>query len=169
VAFALGTALGGALTGLLLAVLSGLLSPVPPAARAVTTALLVVALLATDLLSPTLRLPQRDRLIPQEVFGRGLARGLFRFGVEYGSGVRTLVPGAASYMVAGYLVLAHHPWWFTVGAAAAFGFSRSLAILQFVLLGRDGWAQFLSGHSRVLERLGSTVTAVLLLVAVLGG
>jgi hypothetical protein len=151
----------------LLAVLSGLVSPLPAPLRAVATLLMVLALLLADLLSPRLRLPQRDRLIPQEVFGRGLARGLMRFGVEYGSGVRTLIPGAASYMAAAYLVLAHHPWWFTVAAAGVFGASRSLAILQFALLGRDGWAQFLSGHTRLLERLGSGVTAVLLMVAVL--
>lgn len=127
----------------------------------------VGALVLTDLASPTLRLPQRRELIPQDVFARGLARGLFRFGVEYGTGVRTLIPGAAAYLCALYLVLTNPPWWLTLAAGTAFGFSRSLAILQYVLVGRDGWAANLSTHSRALERAGSVVAAVLLVVAAL--
>ena len=38
---------------------------------------------------------------------------------------------------------------------------RTLAVLQYVLLGRPGWQQFLSTHTRTLERLGTVVTAVL--------
>ncbi len=164
----MGTTVGGALTGAVVALLAGLLSPVPASARLVAILALVPALLVLDLLTRRLPLPQRSALIPQHVFARGLLPGLLRFGFEYGTGVRTLIPGAASYLCAVYLLLANQPWWLTVAAGAAFGLARSLAILQFVLLGRDGWAQFLTGHSRVLERAGSVVAAVLLLSAVLG-
>lgn len=148
--------------------LAGLLSPVPQVVRLGCAALLIVALAVLDLLTRRLPLPQRSTLIPQHVFSRGLARGLLRFGVEYGTGVRTLIPGAAPYLCAVYLVLANQPWWLTLSAGAVFGFSRSVAILQFVLLGRDGWAQFLTGHSRILERTGTVLAAALLLTAVLG-
>ncbi|WP_434016815.1 hypothetical protein [Ornithinimicrobium sp.] len=151
----------------MLAVLAGLLSPVPQVVRVACASVLIVALAVLDLVAPRLPLPQRSTLIPQHVFSRGLARGLLRFGVEYGTGVRTLIPGAAPYLCAVYLVLTNQPWWLTLAAGAVFGFSRSLAILQFVLLGRDGWAQFLTGHSRILERMGSVLAAVLLLTAVL--
>lgn len=148
--------------------LAGLLSPVPEAVRWGAAVMLIGTLAGLDLVSRRLPLPQRSTLIPQHVFSRGLARGLLRFGVEYGTGVRTLIPGAAPYLCAVYLVLANQPWGLTLAAGAVFGLSRSLAILQFVLLGRDGWAQFLTGHSRVLERTGTVLTAVLLVTAVLG-
>lgn len=165
--FATGTTLGGLLVAVPLAVLGGLASPLPEQVRLVTAGVLVVGLALLDLGSPRLRLPQRSRLIPQDVFGRGLARGLLRFGVEYGTGVRTLIPGAATYQCALWVVLVNPPWWLTAVAGALFGFSRSLAILQFVLLGRDGWAAFLSTHARLLERGGSLLAGVLLVAALL--
>lgn len=164
----MGTTAGGALTGAVVALLAGLLSPVPASARLVAMLVILAALVVLDLLTPRLPLPQRSALIPQHVFARGLVPGLLRFGFEYGTGVRTLIPGAASYLCATYLLLANQPWWLTLAAGATFGLARSLAILQFVLLGRDGWAQFLTGHSRLLERSGSVVAAVLLISAALG-
>lgn len=165
--FGLGSTVGGALSGLGLAVLAGLLSALPVTGRLSLATILVASLLLLDLLSPVLPLPQRATLIPQHVFNRGLARGLLRFGVEYGTGFRTRIPGAALYMCAVYLVLANHPWWVSVGAGACFGVGRSMAILQLVLLGGDGWAQFLGRHARLLERSGSLVSAALLIAAAL--
>lgn len=166
-AFAVGCTLGGAFTGTALGVLSGLLSPLPQAWRLGGWLLAVVALVVLDLWSPVLRLPQRRELIPQTVFSRGLARGGLRFGLEYGCGFRTLVPSAASYIAAGFVLLAVLPLGWAVLLGAAFGASRSLAVLQYLALGRPGWQDFLSRHTRLLERAGSLVTAVLLLTAVL--
>ena len=165
-AFLLGTTLGGAFTGAVLGVLSGLLSPVPPPVRWGLFAVAAVALVGLDLAQPRLRLPQRSELIPQEVFARGMARGGLRFGVEYGCGFRTLVPSAASYIAAAFVLLAGPAWPVAVLLGAAFGSSRAIAVLQYVLLGRPGWQFFLSRHTRVLERLGSVVTALLLAGAV---
>lgn len=164
-AFAAGTILGGALTGAVLGVLSGLVSPVPEAVRLVLVVVAGLALVALDLLSPSLPLPQRRELIPQEVFGRGMARGGFRFGVEYGCGWRTLVPSAASYVAAAFVLLVVPPWGWAVALGAAFGLSRSLAVLVYVLVGAPGWQAFLGRHSRLLERAGSVLAAVLLLGA----
>jgi hypothetical protein len=166
--FALGASVGGALTGAAVGVLAGLVSPVPPAVRWLVAGILVVALVVTDLLQPTLRLPQRHELIPQDVFDRGLFRGILRFGLEYGTGVRTLIPSAASYVVAVVLLAANLPWVLVVAIGATFGFSRTVAVLQFVLLGEDGWQGFLAPHTRVLERLGTVVTATALGIAALG-
>ena len=164
-AFAAGTTLGGLGTGLALGVLSGLLSPVPTPARVAVFAVLAVGLALLDVLSPALPLPQRRELIPQEVFQRGMARGGFLFGLEYGCGWRTLVPSAASYVAAAFVLLLVPPLGWTVLLGAAFGFSRSLAVLQYILLGAPGWQAFLARHSRLLERCGSLVTSALLLIA----
>lgn len=164
-AFAAGTTLGGLGTGLALGVLSGLVSPVPGPVRLGLFVVLAVGLALLDLLSPTLRLPQRSELIPQEVFRRGLARGGFRFGLEYGCGWRTLVPSAASYVAATFVLLLVPPLGWAVVLGAAFGLSRSLAVLQYVLLGAPGWQAFLARHSRMLERAGSVLSAALLAVA----
>lgn len=166
-AFFLGCALGGAVTGSLLGVLSGLLAPVPVTWRAALLGVLVLALVVTDLRQPLLRLPQRTTLIPQEVFARGLALGGFRFGVEYGCGFRTLVPSAAPYVVALLVLLLAPSLGTAVLLGTVFGASRSLAVLQHVLLGRAGWQQFLAAHTRTLERAGTVVTAALVAWAVM--
>lgn len=162
VAFLAGCLVGGAFTGTALGVVSGLLTPVPLAWRAGVLAALVLALVLLDLRQPLLRLPQRRELIPQEVFARGMVRGGFRFGVEYGCGFRTLVPSAASYAAALFILLVGPPIGWAVLLGVTFGASRSLAVLQYVLLGRPGWQRFLSAHTRWLERGGTVVTAVLL-------
>lgn len=167
-AFAAGTTLGGLSTGLALGVLSGLVSPVPGPVRLGLFALAAVALVPLDLLSPTLRLPHRRELIPQEVFHRGMARGGFLFGLEYGCGWRTLVPSAAPYLSAAFVLLLVPPLGWAVMLGAAFGLSRSLPVLQYVLLGAPGWQAFLARHSRVLERSGSLVTGLLLVASAAG-
>lgn len=165
--FAAGSSLGGALTGLGLALAAGLLSWLPATIRTGVLIVVVVALVVLDLVQARLRLPQRNKLIPQEVFADGLLIGIARFGIEYGSGVRTLIPSAASYIAASYLLLTNLDWWQTVALGAVFGFSRTLAIAQYLLLGRPGWSDFLARHTRVLERLGSVLTAALVIVLAL--
>ncbi|GGK58095.1 hypothetical protein [Ornithinimicrobium pekingense] len=160
-AFLAGCTVGGAATGAVLGVLSGLLSPVPDLWRAGLLCVLVPGLVLLDLAQPVLRLPQRTELIPRSVFARGLARGGFRFGVEYGCGVRTLVPSAASYVSALFVLVAVVPLGWAVLLGAVFGAARTLAVLQYILLGRPGWQHFLSGHTRALERSGTVVTAAL--------
>ncbi|QFG67420.1 hypothetical protein [Ornithinimicrobium pratense] len=152
-------------TGLVLAVLSGLVSPVPAPVRLGLFATVAVGLVLLDVRSPSLRLPQRTELIPQEVFQRGMGRGGFLFGLEYGCGWRTLIPSAAAYVAAAFVLLLVLPPGWAVVLGAAFGLSRSLAVLQYVLLGAPGWQAFLARHSRVLERTGSVLAAALLLAA----
>lgn len=168
-AFAAGCAFGGLLTGMLLGVLGGLLSPMPPLWRTGALVVLAVLLVGLDLVSARLRLPQRSVLIPRQVFTAGLARGGFRFGVEYGCGWRTLVPSAAPYLVAAFVLLVTLPVWWAALLGTVFGAARSLAVLQFLVLGRPGWQSFLSRHTRVLERAGSVLTAALVVWAAVSG
>lgn len=166
-AFAAGATAGGVLTGVALAVLGGLASPLPAAVAVALTLFVAGAMALLDVASPKLRLPQREILIPQEVFAHGMWQGLLRFGVEYGSGVRTLIPSASSYILAAALVLANLPWWQTVAVAAAFGFGRTLAVLLALLFGDDSWSLFLGRHSRLLERAGSVGVALIVAGAAL--
>jgi hypothetical protein len=97
-----------------------------------------------------------------------MARGGFRFGLEYGCGWRTLVPSAAPYLAAAFVLLVVPPLGWAVLLGAVFGAARSLAVLQYVLLGAPGWQAFLARHTRLLERAGSVLTGVLLLTAAWG-
>ncbi|HHU39261.1 MAG TPA: hypothetical protein GXZ45_08290 [Propionibacterium sp.] len=163
----MGTTLGGATTGLGLALVSGLASALPLGWRAGIALVVAVALVLLDLVQRRLTLPQRETLIPQEVFAGGMLRGIAWFGYEYGSGVRTLIPSAASYIVAFALVMVNLPWWQTVALAAVFGFARSWAAgLALAFSPGGGWSLFLGRHSRLLERLGSVVAGALVVVAV---
>lgn len=129
----------------------------------------ILVLVGLDLFSAKLPLPQRDQLIPQEVFQDGMPLGLFRFGVEYGTGWRTLIPSAAPYVVALALSAANLPWAQVLLVGAAFGAARSLAAVQLVLTDGDGFSTFLAGHRRVLERLASLAAALLGLLGLTGG
>jgi len=144
-------------------VLAGLASVVAEPARSAALVVGVAGLLLLDMATRSLPLPQRSRLIPQQVFSRSLGGGLLRFGVEYGTGFRTLIPSASAYMLALFVLLTNPVWWVTLCLGATFGLARSVAILQFVLLGRDGWVHFLTAHTRMLERAGSIGCAVLLI------
>ena len=165
VPFAAGTTVGGLITGLILALGSGLLSPIPPTIRWGVALLAVAALVIRDLGSAKLALPQRDELIPQEVFFEGMAVGLFRFGVEYGTGWRTLIPSAAPYILVVTMLAANLPWWQSALIGAAFGFARAIAALQLAVGTGAGFQTFLSGHPRLLERAATVVSAVLVTVA----
>lgn len=151
------------------AVASGLLSVVPPGWRTALALLGVAALAVLDLTQRKLRLPQRETLIPQEVFAAGMMRGIARFGFEYGSGVRTLVPSAASYILVWSLLMLNLPWWHTIALGAVFGFARSWASGLAIAWSPGAWSLFLGRHSRFLERLGSVVAALLAAVAVVAG
>ena len=143
--------------------LAGLASVVSEPVRSAALLVGLASLLLLDLTTRRLPLPQRSRLIPQQVFRRSLGAGLLRFGIEYGTGFRTLIPSASAYMVALFVLLTNPVWWVTLGLGATFGLARSAAILQFVLLGRDGWVHVLTAHTRTLERAGSIGCAVLLI------
>lgn len=131
----------------------------PLRARWALAAVLIVGLVILDLTSRKLPVPQRDQLIPQEVFHEGMPLGLFRFGVEYGTGWRTLIPSAGPYVVARALLAANRPWWQAVLVGAAFGAARAATALQLILAGGDGLTTALAAHRRVLERLATVVAA----------
>lgn len=154
-------------TAVVVSVLGGLLSFLPQGPRLVTLVVVAVVLAVTDLATRRLPLPQRDALIPQEVFAGGMRPGLFRFGVEYGLGWRVLVPSAAPWILATGFVLLNLPWWQTLLAGAVFGAGRSVAIWQMIFFASQGWQARLLRHTRALERLGSvTVTGVVVAVAI---
>lgn len=89
----------------------------------------------------SLPLPQRRKLIPQSVFEAGMLPGLFHFGVEYGSGVRTLVTAGAPIVVLGGLLLGALPGPWIVLGGVAFGAARGLAPLLHLMARDPEWQQ----------------------------
>jgi hypothetical protein len=122
-------------------------------------AVLAVGLAAYDLQVPSVELPQRRSLIPQEVFLRSREVGFLRFGLEFGSGVRTYVTSAAPYAVVVLLLFATDGPLAGLLLGACFGLGRALAPLQALAADEALWAADLSRTSRFTERAGSVVVA----------
>jgi hypothetical protein len=159
--FAAGLVLGGLLTGTLLGLVAALVPWSPTAGSAALAAMAAVALAAYDLRVPSVELPQRRALIPQEVFVRGPALGFVRFGLEFGSGARTYVTSAAPYAVVALVLGAAGDVLPALLMGAAFGAGRSLAPLQALAADEVSWARGVAATARVTERAGSVVVAVI--------
>lgn len=99
-AYLAGTVTGALSTATLAWLVSGLTEPLPagalPLLLAVGAALLW--LLKEGPLAHRIALPEARRQIPAEVFGDGLARGAWHFGLELGTGLRTYAPAVAPYL-----------------------------------------------------------------------
>jgi hypothetical protein len=119
-----------------------------------------VALASYDLRVASVALPQRRSLIPQEVFLRSPGAGFVRFGLEFGSGVRTYLTSAAPYAVVALVLLATDGALPGLLAGLAFGLGRAVAPLQAIAADEARWSADLTSISRLLERSGSAVVAV---------
>ena len=140
------------------------LRPFPPVPA--LAAGLAVALAGHDVRSAVVRLPQRRSLIDQRVFTASPALGFARFGVEYGSGVRTYLPSTAPYAAALLLLLAADGALPGLLAGVAFGLGRAVAPVQAALADERQWSRDLAAAHRWLERAGSlTVAGVAVLLA----
>jgi hypothetical protein len=157
--FAGGLLAGGALVGGLLGLLAVLLPLTPTRGAVALAALAAVVLAAHDLRVAAVALPQRRSLIPQEVFLRSPAVGFVRFGLEFGSGLRTYVTSAAPYAVVALVLLTTEGALAGLLAGASFGLGRSVAPLQAVAADEAHWSADLAAVSRTLERAGSLAVA----------
>jgi hypothetical protein len=149
---------------LIAALVGGLLSWIDRGARDAALLAICVALVAYDLLSPSVKLWQSARQIPETVLLSDLRLAAIRFGYEYGTGLRTYVTSTAPYVVGAAVILTNAGPFRSMLAGALFGFGRSLGLLQYQLKGKEGWQQAVAEQSRSLERAGA-VGAVLLVVA----
>ncbi len=98
------------MSGAILAVLAGLALVISEPARTAALVIGNAGLLILDMGTRTLPLPQRSVLIPQQVFSRSRGGGLLRFGIEYGTGFRTLIPSASAYTLAMFVLLSNPLW-----------------------------------------------------------
>ncbi|EST35754.1 hypothetical protein N566_17375 [Streptomycetaceae bacterium MP113-05] len=143
---------------------SGLLSPVPEAARHALAVLCALLCVLRDTGAVRLPLPQNARQIPQEVLQRHLLRGTLQFGFELGTGVRTYVTASAPYALATALLL-YGGLGTALLAGAGFAAGRALTPLLRLASGDvTGW------DARLEERRGAlkVTTASSVLLAVLG-
>ncbi len=114
------------LTGTLVGVFGGLLAATGAADFRRALMLAAVAVITTSsLLGRPLQLPQKKRLVGQDIIARGNLGGPFQFGVEMGSGVRTYLPSPLAHGLAVMVALTGDPF---VGilAGAGFGLGRWL-------------------------------------------
>ena len=131
----------------------------PTVASSVLAAAVAVVLAVYDLWAPSVQLPQRRALIPQVVFLRSPALGFARFGLEFGSGVRTYVTSAAPYGLAALVLGATDGPLAGLLVGAGFGLGRALAPLQALGADEARWSADVAATSRFAERAGSVVVA----------
>jgi hypothetical protein len=132
----------------------------PSSGSAAIAAVLAISLAVHDLTAKKVRLPQRGTLIPQEVFFRSRSLGFLRFGVEFGSGVRTLIPSASSYILVVWMLVLPVSFGQALAGGLAFGIGRSIGPLQAVFADERHWSSDLAGTSRLVERFGSVLAVV---------
>ncbi|HEX8626979.1 MAG TPA: hypothetical protein VF755_02270 [Catenuloplanes sp.] len=157
--FVVGLAIGGSLSGTAVGLFAALLPWTPSVGSIILTVVLAVSLAGYDLLVAKVDLAQRRSLIPQEVFLRSQVLGFLRFGIEFGSGVRTFVTSASAYILV--VMMLGLPVSFTqvVAVGLAFGLGRSVGPLQAILADDVFWSGDLERTSRLVERLGSVLAA----------
>jgi hypothetical protein len=130
IAFDVGCVLGALTTALLAFIASGLASPVPTTWAAAGVATFAVAAVLRDLHVVHFWLPQNARQVPRDVVAVGRNWGLFRFGYELGTGVRTYVPSTAPFVVLVAVVLLGNGTVAALIAGLGFGLGRALMPLS---------------------------------------
>jgi hypothetical protein len=165
--FLVGLAIGGALSGTAIGLLAALLPWTPSVGSAVVAAAIAVSLAVYDLLIGKVNLPQRRSLIPQEVFFRSHEVGFLRFGIEFGSGMRTFVTSASPYIIIVMMLGISASFTQVVIAGLAFGIGRSIGPIQAVLAEETHWSEDLDRTARMVERSGSIFAATVAVAAAL--
>lgn len=103
--FVSGLVVGGIISAIMAVVLGSLVRwPLNGYGRGLLTAFSVGALASRELGIWRFRLPENRRQVPRNVFRRGPS-GLWQFGLELGTGVRTFLPTGLPYMVGCVLAL----------------------------------------------------------------
>ena len=162
-AYLAGTCSGALLTAVGAWVLSGLTEPLT---RGIRLTLLVAGaaliwLAKQGPLSEILRLPEARRQIPSQVFGGGLVRGAYRFGLELGTGLRTYVPSAAPYVLLLAVLVGRFTLATALSAGLGFGVGRALPLL--LALSAPARLQFTRDFLRGIEELAPATAAVVVL------
>jgi hypothetical protein len=83
------------------------------------------------------RLPETARLVPKDVFNKGLLRGTLQFGFEMGTGARTFVSSNAPYVLVVALAFAIDDLLHACLMGVAFGCGRSLMPLARYASGEE--------------------------------
>lgn len=93
---------------------------------------------------------------------------MFRFGLEFGSGVRTYITSAAPFVVAISVLLLVNSAWVSMAVGAAFGVGRSLVPIQAALFGTEEWHTRVGAMTRIVEKGGTGVALALVTAAAFG-
>lgn len=111
--------------------------------------------LLIEFLNLAVNLPQAKRQIPERVFWGRRNLAALRFGFEYGTGFRTYITSNGTYiLLIGLICLPISPFQSAL-TGVAFGFGRSISVLQRMLRKASNWQTAVVRQSRFLARLGS--------------
>ncbi len=147
--------------GLVLGVVAGVSTQLPLVMRVAVGVAGVVVLIGLEFAGRVDDLPQNGRLVPEHVALNG-SEGIFQFGFEMGTGVRTYVTSSVPYLLVLSVALAGS---LSAGvvAGAAFGVGRFLLAVTRLSFSEDSdqWATGMSALSRPLSILSSFVFLLL--------
>ena len=164
--YGVGLVLGSCLVAAVAVVLGGLVQSLIPAAVRIAllgTATLIVLLRELQLIE--FPVPQRRRLVAENVTRRGPTAGPVQFGFEMGTGMRTYSPSALPHLLLLAMVLALPPAW-SFAAATGFAAARWLRAAASIGYDDDGaWSDAWTGHQRPL----SAVSALAVTTALVAG
>lgn len=161
--FSAGLAIGGSLTGAALGVAASVIAiMVDSPVRVALTVLAVGGPIASCLIGKPLQLPQRKRIIEQDIISRRDFGGPFQFGVEMGTGLRTFLPSPLAHVVA-FSVLLLGDLFLGIVAGLAFGVGRALMpVSASWATSYERWEDRMLDNALRLERIYAL--AVLLVV-----
>ncbi len=154
--FMIGIALGGGFTGLLVGTVGTLGSGVPAPIRVTALAIAFTWIILLLMARGADGLPQRRRLVPQEVAATG--GGAFQFGFEMGTGFRTYSPSPAPLLLA-FVVMINGSVQIGLAAGVAFAAGRIVAAtLRLTATNREALDNGFERSRKVLVALGVLVS-----------
>lgn len=153
--FGIGCSIGGGISGFLASIVNGLLSWLPRTPVSVGVILLASILLVSEASSVRVRLPQAARQLSELIFLNDWRISALRFGVEYGTGCRTYITSNAPYILLLGLVVMPVTVSYSVAIGMAFGFGRSISLLQYIMRRKSNWQKAVIAQSHILGKFGS--------------
>lgn len=137
--------------------MAAILAPLPLAIRAAVSGIALLMSIPSEVLGLGPRLPQTRRLVPERVALDGHS-GLFQFGFEMGTGVRTFVTSSTPYAVAGIAALSGSLLYGLL-VGLGFGLGRAVVIPVRLLATIDG-----DSYARLYPSIGRLTSAVCLAI-----
>lgn len=145
-------------------VLTGATGWVPSGVAVVTIGAASILFILRDMHLIALPLPETRRQIPRQVLNRGRV-GVFQFGFEMGTGVRTFIPASGPYLLTVALLCLSVDLGGVAAAAVGFGTGRALApVARYMATDGGEWDEAVKRHFTWIVPTSAGMIGVLALV-----